>query len=83
MPTMCSAKCRSTASLHSSKMTKKRSKRDMMGADMLMLAMNCVSLISIPQILAIYLPLSVVLRLYRPPTGFAAARIEVRAFKVA
>jgi len=63
--TICSARWRSTDSLHSSRITKKRSNLDMIGALMLMLAR------------------SVVLRLYRPPTGLAAARILVRAFKVA
>ena len=65
MPTMCSARWRSTDSLHSSRMTKKRSKRDIIGALILTFA------------------LSVVFRLYLPPTGFAAARMLVRAFRVA
>ena len=52
-------------SLHSSTKTKKRSKRDMMGADSWMFCFSGLVLS------------------YRPPTGLAAAKMDVRAFSVA
>ena len=52
-------------SSHSSKTTKKRSKRDMIAGDIATFA------------------LSVFDRSYLPPTGLAAARIDVRALSVA